>query len=76
MISLAKSGRLQLDGADVGAVDLVPRLVAIRQAQPQVSVVIDGDRDVDLQRVVGVMDRVKAAGFPSVSIAAKQNPPQ
>lgn len=74
VVALGRSGELQLDGQTVTAEQLVPRLVAIRQAHPQVSVIINGDRSVELQRVIDVMERIRAAGFQAISIAAKKTP--
>ncbi|MDD2915576.1 MAG: biopolymer transporter ExbD [Gallionella sp.] len=78
VVSLGQGGELKLDGVDVTAEELVPRLIAVRQDHPQVSVIVNGDRTVELQRVIGVMDRIKAAGFQTMSIAtrkvATQNP--
>lgn len=74
VVSLGHGGELQLDGVDVSAAELVPRLIAIRQSHPQVAVIINGDRAVELQRVIEVMDRIKAAGFSAMSIAAKKLP--
>jgi len=74
VVSLGRNGELQLDGQTVTGEQLVPRLVAIRQAHPQVSVIINGDRSVELQRVIDVMERIKAAGFQAISIAARKTP--
>lgn len=74
IVSLGRGGELQLDGTAVSAGELVPRLVAIRQSHPQVAVIINGDQAVELQRVIEVMDRIRAAGFPALSIAAKKSP--
>jgi biopolymer transport protein ExbD len=74
VVSLGRSGELQLDGLPVTAEELAPRLVAIRQTRPKVSVIINGDQSVELQRVIGVMDRIRAAGFLATSIAAKKQP--
>jgi len=74
IISLGRDGELQLDGSEVAADELVPRLVAIKKSHPQVSVIINGDQTVELQRLIDVMDRLKAAGFSAMSIAAKKRP--
>ncbi len=74
IVALGRDGELQLDGMDVTAAELVPRLLAIRQDHPKVSVIINGDRSVELQRVIDVMDRLRAAGFLAISIAARKTP--
>lgn len=72
IVSLGRNGELQLDGIALGAEELVPRLLAIRQDHPQLAVIINGDKSVELQRVIDVMDRIRTAGFQAISIAAKQ----
>lgn len=72
IVSLGRNGELQLDGIALGAEELVPRLLAIRQDHPQLAVIINGDQSVELQRVIDVMDRIRTAGFQAISIAAKQ----
>lgn len=72
IVSLGRNGELQLDGVEVNSGELVPRLVAIRRNHPQVVVIINGDQAVELQRVIEVMDRIRAAGFKAISIAAKK----
>ena len=72
IVSLGRGGELQLDGIAVSSEELVPRLLAIRQKHDQVAVIINGDQTVELQRVIDVMDRIRTAGFPAISIAAKQ----
>jgi biopolymer transport protein ExbD len=74
IVSLGRNGELQLDGIEVTAGELAPRLIAIRQHHPQVAVIINGDQAVELQRLIEVMDRIRAAGFPAISIAAKKQP--
>ena len=74
LISLGSRGELQLDGNRVTLETLVARLRAIKKRHPQVTAVINGDEAVELQRVVAVMDRVKAAGVQSVSIASRKQP--
>lgn len=72
VVSLGRGGELQLDGIEVSSAELAPRLIAIRQNHPQAAVIINGDQAVELQRVIEVMDRIRAAGFSAISIAAKK----
>jgi biopolymer transport protein ExbD len=68
IVSLGRNGELQLDGIALGAEELVPRLLAIRQDHPQLAVIINGDQSVELQRVIDVMDRIRqqvSRRFPS-----------
>ncbi len=72
ILTLGRGGELQLDGAPASLDELVPRLAAIHRARPEVAVIVNGDQAVELQRVVEVMDRVKAAGITTLSIAARK----
>lgn len=74
VVALGRDGELQLDGVVVAPEELVPRLKAARQSHPQVAVIVNGDQAVELQRVIVVIDLIKAAGFQSLSIAAKKQP--
>lgn len=76
VISLGSGGELQINGIDVSGAELVPRLVAVRHDHPHVSVIINGDQTVELQRVIDVMDQIKAAGFQAMSIAAQKRTAQ
>lgn len=72
VVSLGQGGELKLNGVEVTTEELVPRLIAVKQNHPHVSVIVNGDRTVELQRVLGVMDRIKAAGFQTMSIATRK----
>lgn len=76
VVSLGRGGELQLNGVEVAAEELIPRLVAAKQGHPHVSVIINGDQTVELQRVIDVMDRIKAAGFKAMSIAVQKRATQ
>lgn len=71
VVSLGQGGELQLNGADVTIDALLPGLIVLRQNHPDLSVIINGDRTVELQRVIDVMDKIKAAGFQAMSIAVR-----
>ncbi|MDZ7655015.1 MAG: biopolymer transporter ExbD [Sulfurimicrobium sp.] len=69
IVTLGKTGELQLDGTEI-SLDILPaRLLALRQLHPQLAVIINGDQATELQRLVDVMDKVKSAGFHAISIA-------
>jgi biopolymer transport protein ExbD len=72
VVSLGKTGELQLNGSDVTGDKLRPGLVALRQEHPDISVIINGDQSVELQRLIKVMDQIKAAGFQTMSIATQK----
>jgi biopolymer transport protein ExbD len=72
IITLAPSGETQLDGATVETADLTPKLSALHDANPTVNVIINGDKTVEMQRLVDTLDAVKAAGIDSLSMATKK----
>ena len=76
IVSLGQGGELKLNGVDVAAEELVSHLTAIKQNHPLVSVFVSGDRTVELQRVIDVMDRIKAAGFQAMSISTRKQTTQ
>jgi biopolymer transport protein ExbD len=73
VVSLGRNGELQLDGEPLRADELVPRLLALKKQHPQLAIIINGDQTVALQRVIEVMDRIRAAGFHTLSIAARRD---
>ena len=72
IVTLGPSGELQLDGQAVSLDALPGRLRALRKPDEKLSIVINGDRSAPLQRVVDVMDALKAAGFDSFAIASQK----
>lgn len=72
IITLAKTGELQLDGKSVNIVNLPARLRALQKPEEKLFVIINGDQSTELQLLIDVMDALKAAGFEAVSIATKK----
>jgi biopolymer transport protein ExbD len=72
IITLAKTGELQLDGNAVTIVDLPRRLRALQSPQEKLFVIINGDEATELQLLIDVMDALKSAGFEAFSIATKR----
>jgi biopolymer transport protein ExbD len=72
VITLAESGELQLDGAEVMLADLPYRLRALQRPDEKLFVILNGDQATQLQRLIDVMDALKGAGFESLSIAARK----
>jgi biopolymer transport protein ExbD len=71
IITLAKTGELQLDGNAVTIVDLPRRLRALQKPEEKLFVIINGDEATELQLLIDVMDALKSAGFEAFSIATK-----
>ena len=72
IITIARSGALQLDGKSLAVTELSAQLSLLRQQNAKLTVIVKGDADVELQRLVDVMDAVKGAGIEALSIAAKR----
>jgi biopolymer transport protein ExbD len=72
VITLAKTGEIQLDGALVTLDELTPRLQAMQRPDQSLNIIVNGDEAVPMQRLVDVMDALKDSGFDSISIAAKK----
>jgi biopolymer transport protein ExbD len=72
IITLARTGELQLDGHAVTIVDLPRRLRALQKPEEKLFVIINGDQATELQLLIDVMDALKAAGFEAFSIATKK----
>ncbi|WP_234815077.1 ExbD/TolR family protein [Noviherbaspirillum denitrificans] len=72
-ITIAKDGELRLDGRIV-ALDEIPQRLREKQGEDtnKPSILVNGDEAVRLQRLLDVMDVVKASGFDSLSIAARR----
>lgn len=73
VVTLGNQGELQLEGRAVAIGQLADALHAQRKPGEDIFVIINGDQGVALQRVVDVMDAVKAAGFEALSIAARKS---
>jgi biopolymer transport protein ExbD len=72
IITLAKTGELQLDGKAVTIGDLRRTLRALQSPEEKLFVIINGDQSTELQLLIDVMDALKASGFEAVSIATKK----
>jgi len=71
VVSIKSDGSLYLQEAVVEDDNLVPRLQAISEANPQVRIFVRGDEVVAYGDVLGVMGRIQAAGFERVALVAQ-----
>ena len=72
VVSLAKEGRVLVDGKDVAIDKLVTAVRAKARADEKVSVIINSDKGAEVQLLIEVMDELKTNGLESVSIAARK----
>jgi biopolymer transport protein ExbD len=71
VVSLAKEGRILVDGNDVGINALVAAVRAKARADEKVAIIINSDKGAEVQLLIEVMDELKTNGLDSVSIAAR-----
>ena len=55
---------------------IVAKVMAVRSANPDISVVISGDTDAQYGRVIGLMAMLKNAGFDKVGLKTEPDPNQ
>lgn len=72
MIEMDRNDGLKLNGEPLAAADLESRLAALKAADPQVSVVVRPDRDLAIQKFIGVMDILKRVGIARVGVMTRE----
>ena len=70
-ISIDRNATIQLNNEQIDSEALVIRLSELKRADPDVAVVIRPDRDLPVQKLVGVMDALQRADISKVGIATK-----
>jgi len=74
IVTLLKDSAMQVDGMNISGIEqLTATLREKKSAAPNLVVVINGDESIPLQRLVAVMDVLKASGVGSMTIAAKRS---
>lgn len=71
VISINSEGAIFLQNNSMTAETLVPRLIAITGANPDIRIFVRGDQAIRYGEVMRVMGLVSAAGFKKVSLLAK-----
>ncbi|MFO1062384.1 MAG: biopolymer transporter ExbD [Pirellulales bacterium] len=74
VVSIAKDGKLYLDGAAVTNEDLTSRLKGMRVQYPSLSVLIESDGASMFDRVAAAMGAVNRAGVSDLSIRVSSQP--
>jgi biopolymer transport protein ExbD len=70
-VSIDRTNRIRFNNHAVGLEILTAQLTELKQANPDVAIVIRPDRDLPVQKLVGLMDAVQRAGITKVGIATK-----
>lgn len=66
------ANQIQLDGQNTSIDQLVQSLKAQQQSGKSIAVIINSDKGVAVEQLVSVMDRLRADGFTSVSLATRK----
>jgi biopolymer transport protein ExbD len=70
-ISIDRRETIKINDKPVTATDLVARLTELKRTNPDVAIVIRPDRDLPVQKLIGLMDALQRAGISKVGIATK-----
>jgi len=70
-IEITAAGALRYDGQPINATDLETTLLAAKAANPNLAVLIRGDRTGPLQRVIDVTDILTRAKITKIGIATR-----
>lgn len=67
-ISVDRDGYYYIGKENIPDQEIVGKVMAVRNANPEISVVISGDEGADYGRVIGLMAMLKNAGFDKVGL--------
>lgn len=70
-ISVDKAGNYYVSETKLALEDVVKRAVAMRGENPQLTIMINGDKSADYGAVMTVMGKLKDAGFQRVGLRTK-----
>lgn len=71
IVTVDAEGRVYLQESEIAEDVLIPRLVAVSEANPDLRVFVRGDRAINYGRVMEVMGLVSEAGFSKVALIAE-----
>lgn len=71
MIEMGRNDTIKFNGDPTTLADLPGLLAAAKGKDPQVSVVVRPDRDLPIQKFIGVMDILKATGIAKVGVMTR-----
>jgi biopolymer transport protein ExbD len=71
VVGMAQDGRLFVHGQFIDDDALMDVLARTHATAPKTVVIVDADGKLEHRRVVSIIDRVRAAGFPTVGIGAE-----
>ncbi|MDQ6764882.1 MAG: biopolymer transporter ExbD [Verrucomicrobiota bacterium] len=74
-ISIDRAEAIRLNDETLEVEALTARLIALKEANPAIAVVIRPDRELPVQKLIGVMDAVQHAQITKIGIATKSETP-
>ena len=72
VVTLGKENVIQVDGRDVELKDLSAAVKKKAGNADQIAVIVNSDKDAEVQTLVDVMDEIKKSGLGKVSLAARE----
>jgi biopolymer transport protein ExbD len=73
-VSIDRADTIRFNNQVMDLETLTTQLVQLKQTNPDIAIVIRPDRDLPVQRLIGVMDALQHAGITKVGIATKAEP--
>ena len=70
-VSIDRNDTIQFNNEVMDLETLTTQLTQLRQTNPDLAIVIRPDRDLPVQKLIGVMDALQRAGVTKVGIATK-----
>ncbi len=70
-VSIDRTDVIRFNNQTMNLESLTTQLVQLKQAKPDIAIVIRPDHDLPVQKLIGVMDALQRAGVTKVGIATK-----
>lgn len=70
-VSIDRNDTIRFNNQVIDLETLTTQLTQLKQSNPDVAIVIRPDRDLPVQKLIGVMDALQRAGITKVGIATK-----
>ena len=70
-VSIDRNDSIQFNNEVMDLETLTTQLTQLRQTNPDLAIVIRPDRDLPVQKLIGVMDALQRAGITKVGVATK-----
>lgn len=74
-ITINNAAQIALNGEPLELAELARQLVALKEAKPEVAVVIRSDRELAVQKLIDVMDAVKHARISKIGVVTNPATP-